>query len=293
MNLTTYLPVGNARFTITALSVQGSHIGNPQRHKFTSMKLGTNMLSKMSKWRAPALLLVGLAAGPVAAASVGLDLERFRAISIGFNAELKCQHLTEARREELALHAAFAETAAVRANGADAVRDARRHSNPPKSCGETSLLLVKTAIETGREFENTYAAAHKNRSGKRISARQQRIRQKQQENRVRTAAFFSVRKESDSTHVTRTSGSTQRFETQLKAYYINHRCRFLSYRKARKFWKMINNRHALLAGYIGKPALSQISHTAKSSAANAGCTRQARRFVANGLRDISSVAGVN
>jgi hypothetical protein len=258
------------------------------------MKLGTKIV------RSSALLIVVLVLsgaimpGFASAAPIGLDLERFRIISIGFAAEQRCRFLPENAFDELALHAAFAETAAVRANGADAVRDVRRYAKPPAKCEATSHSLVEAALSTGRDFENAFATAStRNTATNRISARQQRIRQRQRDSEMKTSAFFSVRKELKATVSGANNSFIDRFQTQLQAYYVDHRCHFLKQRMAHKFWKLINKGHSKLSSNVSKSTLAQVNRSAKFAARKASCNASAHRFVSANMRALANDIAVH
>ncbi|MGI9482251.1 MAG: hypothetical protein ACR2OR_07835 [Hyphomicrobiales bacterium] len=223
-------------------------------------------------------------------AAIGLDIERFRTISSGFAAENRCGHLTEKLREELGTHAAFGETAAVRANGADAVREARKAGDVAMPCGEATKAMVNAAMAEGRRFENEFAAheARQKASQGRLSKRQQRIVTRQRRQQIKRSGFFTVQRQSGSALPRENGSEIQRFQVQLHAYYVERRCQYLRPANAKKFWKMINARHAALSGALDEASLAQSNANAKAAAKRTACSPRARRFIAGSMRALAA-----
>ena len=232
------------------------------------------------------------------AAKVALDIGTFQTISAGHATALKCSELSHSEREELATHAAFAETAAVAANGSGQVKAARKRARGSVQCGGGARDRAMAGLQAGRKFEQRYVDASKaqarakKRKAQRREARKLRRQQRARTQASRAPAVLATAQRRANTGpevrtVTRgTRGSISRFKSQTRAYYLQRRCNHLSYKQALRFWKLIAAQHNRMIARYGSGAVQRAQRQARSSANRSRCSPSTKQQVLAGLRGV-------
>ncbi len=232
------------------------------------------------------------------AANVGLDIGTFQTIAAGHATESKCRQLNSADREELATHAAFAETAAVKSNGSGSVMAARKRARSSAQCGADARSRAQAALNAGRKFEQRYVdnrrvqTRAKTRKAKRRQARRNERQRRVRPRTTRAAALtHTTRRTTNRRHEIRTvprvaRGSIARFRSQTRAYYLQRRCNHLSYRDALQFWKLIAAQHKRMIRRYGAGSVQRAQSQARASASRTHCSPSTKRQVVAGLRGV-------
>lgn len=256
------------------------------------------------------LVLCALTGAPhmATAAQVGLDIGTFQTIAVGHATESKCRQLSVSDREELATHAAYAETAAVKANGSGRVMDARKRAKSSVSCGGSAKSRALAGLEAGRKFEQRYVDSReatqraKSRQAKTAQKREVREAKRKQRALTRTSRSTVVRVPTQRTSLRSTEsrstthvagGSIARFRSQTRAYYLQRRCNHLSYNQALRFWELIAAQHDRMIRKYGAGAVSRAQRQARSAARGPRCSPSTKRQVNAGLRGIRHDVQVN
>ncbi|MEM1198392.1 MAG: hypothetical protein AAGI06_03695 [Pseudomonadota bacterium] len=222
-----------------------------------------------------------------AAANVGLDINSFQTIATGHATESKCRQLSQDDREELATHAAYAETAAAKTNGSASVKAARQRARSSANCGGDARSRAMAGLNAGRKFEQRFVDQRK--ASARAAARKRK--QKQQRKVRRQAALASRtaaprRAQTRTTTTRRASGSIARYRSHTRAYYLQRRCNHLPYKQALRFWKLIAAQHGRMVKRYGGSAVARADRQARASARRARCSPATKRQVIAGLRAI-------
>ncbi len=210
-----------------------------------------------------ALVLLSATVEKAGSSPVGLDIATFETITAGFFAEQKCRKLSSTEREELATHAAFAETAAVKLNGASSVMAARRRIKNNTQCNNGARSKAMAGLKAGRDFEQLFVDKTKT---KQRSGRNVRSRPKKQQS---------------------AGDPLTRYTVQARAYYLQRRCRHLVYADDLAFWKMIKARHKQLVRRHGSRSMSIAQRKARLSAERVRCNSRTKKQVLAGLNGIS------
>lgn len=223
------------------------------------------------------LALALLAGSPAitTASTVGLDINTFQTIASGHAAELKCKSLSRKEREELATHAAFAETAAVRTNGSGAVMAARSRAKSSANCG-SAKQTASAGLAAGRRFEQSFvdnSKAQAKRAVKRKKAKQRVAAAQPKKKRQRWQQFASS-----------SGGGLAGYTHRTRAYYVQRRCRHLAYGDDLRFWKIIAAQHRRLVRRFGSSAVSRAQARARSAASRIRCGYRSEQIVVAGLR---------
>lgn len=235
------------------------------------------------------LVLFALLGAPhfASASPVGLDINTFETIAAGHATERKCRQLNLDDREELATHAAYAETAAARSNGSGQVMAARKRAKGAASCGSGARDRVMAGLNAGRRFEQRFV------NQRNAQARAQRRKQKRKTRQARRQATLApvrlTRRQQAEARRAETRaprGSMARFKSQTRAYYLQRRCNHLSYKQALRFWKLIAAQHGRMVRRHGAGAVVRAERQAKSSARRARCGARTKQQVIAGLRGI-------
>ncbi len=231
-------------------------------------------------------LALALLAGPpvmTTASAAGLDINTFETIAAGHAAEQKCRTLSRSEREDLATHAAYAETAAAKTNGSSAVKVVRSEVNSAVSCG-TARTKVTAALAAGRRFEQKFVGQAKARSA---AARKKAKRKKQRTAAAaRTPAPTRVRSTERAWAARPANGNLKGYTRQTRAYYVQRRCRHLAYGEDLRFWKMIAANHKRLIRRYGSSAVSRAQSRAQRAAARVRCGNKSKQIVVAGLRSM-------
>ncbi len=233
----------------------------------------------------PLILALMTEAPPSSVASpVGLDMYTFQKIDAGHATEQKCRQLADGDREELSTHAAFAETAAVKLNGADRVMAARESARSTADCTAGAREKALSGLEAGRRFEKLYVNETEAAVRARSRAEKQRPKPK-----PRQAAALNRTREGQAAAANAGGGGRvlDRFKQQTHAYYLQRRCNHLVYGKALHFWKMIAAQHKRLIGRYGANAVVRAEKIAQSAAARQRCGSRTQQTVMAGLQSIS------
>lgn len=232
------------------------------------------------------------------AAKVALDIGTFQTISAGHATALKCGELSHSEREELATHAAFAETAAVVANGSGRVMAARKRAKGSAQCGGNARSRAMAGLSAGRKFEQRYVDANraqvrankrkaKSRQARKLKQQQRARTQASNAQALRTTLQRSVNRSQEIRTTTRgTRGSIARFKSQTRAYYLQRRCKHLSYKQALRFWKLVAAQHDRMIARFGSGAVQRAQRQARSSANRSRCSPSTKQQVIAGLRGI-------
>ncbi|MEM8688750.1 MAG: hypothetical protein AAGF81_15565 [Pseudomonadota bacterium] len=234
------------------------------------------------------LVLCLLSGAPkmAAAASVGLDINSFETIAAAHATESKCRQLSQDDREELATHAAYAETAAAKTNGSASVKAARKRAKSSASCGGNARGRVLAGLSAGRKFEQKFVDQRK--AAARVAARK---RKRKERRKVRRQAALAPRTVAPSRVDARTTprqarGSIARYRSHTRAYYLQRRCNHLPYKQALRFWKLIAAQHGRMVRRYGGTAVAKADRQARRSARRARCSPATKRQVIAGLRAI-------
>lgn len=256
------------------------------------------------------LVLCALSGAPqmATASQVGLDIGTFQTISEGHATESKCRQLSAADREELATHAAYAETAAVKANGSSRVIAARKRARSSVSCGGAAKSRAQAGLDAGRKFEQRYVesktAAQRARARKAKQAKKRKVRKarRTQRARTRTTRNAVVRVPTQRTSLRSAErrvasrvvrGSIARFKSQTRAYYLQRRCNHLSYNQALRFWELIAAQHTRMIRKYGAKAVSRAQRQARAAARRPRCSPSTKQQVVAGWRGIRRDVRVN
>ncbi len=254
------------------------------------------------------LVLCALMSAPQSAsAQVGLDLGTFQTISAGHATASSSRQLSPSDREELATHAAFAETAAARTNGSGRVIAARKRARSSVSCGSGAKDRAQAGLSAGRKFEQKFVdrRAQLSRAKSRKAKRRQerKVRRANRKQRARTLAArrralaptqrTSLRVAERRSRGKVARGSIARFKSQTRAYYIQRRCNHLSYNKALRFWELIAVQHDRMIRRYGSGAVSRAQRQARSAARRARCSAATKQQVSAGLRGVRRDVRVN
>ncbi|MCP5081518.1 MAG: hypothetical protein GY948_07455 [Alphaproteobacteria bacterium] len=229
------------------------------------------------------------------AAKVALDIGTFQTISAGHATARKCGELSHSEREELATHAAFAETAAVASNGSGSVMAARKRAKGSAQCGGNARNRAMAGLSAGRKFEQRYVDANrarvrankrkaKRRQARKLNRRQRARTQASRAQALRTTTRRSVNRRQETRTTTR--GSIARFKSQTRAYYLQRRCKHLSYKQALRFWKLVAAQHDRMISRYGSGAVQRAQRQARSSANRSRCSPSTKQQVIAGLRGI-------
>ena len=245
---------------------------------------------------AAVLALMSAAPSSASASPVGLDISTFETIAVGHAVDQKCRKLSSAEREDLATHAAYAETAAVKKNGSGSVMAVRKRASAAAKCDGSAKSKAMAGLKAGRNFEQLYVneAKSKVRSARKARKRKKNrsiagVQPRQKPNNHAAFATASAR--------AGVSGSSQsvsgkkihklrRFTMQTQAYYIQRRCRHLPYAQDLSFWKMIAASHKRLVRTLGSGPVSRAQRRAKSAAHRARCGHKTEKQVIAGLRGV-------
>ena len=234
------------------------------------------------------LVLCLLSGAPkmAAAASVGLDINSFETIATAHATESKCRQLNQDDREELATHAAYAETAAAKSNGSASVMAARKRAKSSASCGGDARNRVMAGLNAGRKFEQRFVD-QRNASAKAAA----RKRKQKERRKARQQAALAARTTAPTRAQTRTTsrsatGSIARYKTHTRAYYLQRRCNHLPYKQALRFWKLIAAQHGRMVKRYGGSAVARADRQARAAARRARCSPATKRQVIAGLRGI-------
>ncbi len=240
------------------------------------------------------LVLFALSAAPqwAFAAAVGLDIGTFETIAAGHATELKCRQLSQDDREELATHAAYAETAAAHTNGSGRVMAARKRARGSASCGSSAKNRVMAGLSAGRRFEQKFVDQRAAQA--RVARRKDKRRKKRQARRQASLAPVRLtprqqaqaRRAQTRTQPRAARGSIARYKSQTRAYYLQRRCNHLSYKQALRFWKLIAAQHGRMVKRFGANAVVRADRQARSSARRARCGVRTKQQVIAGLRGI-------
>ncbi len=220
------------------------------------------------------------------ASNVGLDINSFETIATAHATESKCRQLSQDDREELATHAAYAETAAAKSNGSASVKAARKRANSSASCGGNARGRVMAGLSAGRKFEQKFVDQRK--ASERAAARKRKQKERRKARRQAALATRTVAPTRAQTRTTprRSGGSIARYKAHTRAYYIQRRCNHLPYKQALRFWKLIAAQHGRMVKRYGGSAVARADRQARASARRARCSPATKRQVLAGLRGI-------
>ncbi len=234
------------------------------------------------------LLLCLLSAAPkmAAAAGVGLDINSFQTIATGHATETKCRQLSQDDREELATHAAYAETAAAKTNGSASVKAARQRARSSANCGGDARGRAMAGLNAGRKFEQRFVDQRNAAARAAARTRKQKARRKVRRQAALATRTAEPRRTQTRTAPRRASGSIQRYRSHTRAYYLQRRCNHLPYNQALRFWKLIAAEHGRMVKRYGGSAVARADRQARASARRARCSPATKRQVIAGLRAI-------
>jgi hypothetical protein len=230
----------------------------------------------------PVILLpfAAVAAKPAMAATVG-HLEAVEILAKSEAAAAKCRTLSGSERTELKQYAARAEVAMAQRYGSSVAHQAvveGRASGAAAKCGAATAAQTREALEAARvavaQLKDDRTAPKrvslfsKKPTTVRLSAQPVIVRS----DGVRTAPI----------------GSLSRFKSHATAYYIEQRCRFLPYSKAKTLYRsVLKGQNAAIAAIGAKPVKNALKQ-ARSSAFGAPCDGSSARLVRSAYATIAS-----
>ena len=211
------------------------------------------MLTCAAVFSAVCVVMTGL---PVRAAP---SLDQFTVIVGGWQLERRCEHLEPGQRAALGQIAAHAEIDMAGKHGSAKVREVLAGAKQfgeemGANCGDETGEAVKRSYGVAREYAAARAAAQDNTQVATPSTTPQTPKKKKPAGRKDLA----------------------RFGKQTEAYYLQLRCKYLSYDSALNFWKMIARRHHALIGKYGAGPVGRTSRGARASAQSASVSCGAR-----------------
>jgi hypothetical protein len=217
---------------------------------------------------------------PAMAATVG-HLEAVEILAKSEAAASKCRILSGSERTELKQYAARAEVAMAERYGSSVAHSAVAEG---RAAGAVAKCSAATAAQAREALEAARVAIAQLKSGQRAPKRASLFSKKP--TTVRLSAPPVILR-SDGVRATPT-GSLSRFKSQATAYYIEQRCRFLPYSKAKTLYRsVLKGQNAAIAANGAKPVKNALKQ-ARSSAFGAACDGGAARLVRSAYATIAS-----
>ena len=187
----------------------------------------------------------------------------------------KCRYLTDADREELADYVAKAEVVVARADGVETASSAVRTgklAGEQGNCAPESEQLVKETLDAGgRAMQAAMAQAPAKQA-------------KRQENRNQAQILGAMGDDQQTQSLTdpaRSGNSLARYRNEATAYYLELRCRSLSNRQGRDFWKRIVARHEAMITAYGPASVVRARVEAERLAQRRSCEGNSGSFIAS------------
>jgi hypothetical protein len=179
----------------------------------------------------PVILLpfAAMATKPVMAATAG-HLEAVEILAKSEAAASKCRTLSAVERTELKQYAARAEVAMAQRYGSSIAHQAvvaGRASGASAKCGAATAAQTREALEAAR------MAVAQLKDGRTAPKRLSLFSKKPSTVRLSAPPVILRADAARATPV----GSLSRFKSHATAYYIEQRCRFLPYSKAKTLWR--------------------------------------------------------
>ena len=214
-----------------------------------------------------------LMAGSQVRAATSLD--QFTVIVGGWQLERRCEHLEPAQREALGQIAAHAEIDMAGQHGSDKVREVLAGAEQfgeqmGANCGDETREAVTRSYGVARSYAAARAAAEVPAVTQDTTVETQREPAKKKKKKPAGRADLA------------------RFGKQTEAYYLQLRCKHLSYDSALSFWKMIAKRHHALIAKYGAGPVGRTSRGARASAHAAGvhCGARTKGKIDTGVNGI-------
>lgn len=191
---------------------------------------------------------IWLASGVQVRAATSLD--QFTVIVGGWQLERRCEHLEPGQRDALGQIAAHAEIDMADQHGVAKVREVLAGAEQfgeqmAANCGEETQEAVTQSYGVAKEYASARVAAQTKTAKPDTAVVTPRTKKKKKPAGRKDLA---------------------RFGRQTEAYYLQLRCKHLSYETALRFWKMIAKRHYALIDKYGAGAVGRTSRGAKVSA---------------------------
>jgi len=217
---------------------------------------------------------------PTMAATVG-HLQAVEILAKSEAAASKCRSLSGSERTELKQYAARAEVAMAQRYGSSvahsAVSDGRAAGAAAK-CGAATTAQAREALEAAR------VAVAQLKDGRAAPKRVSLFSKKPTAVRL-SAPPVILRSDGVKTPP---AGSLSRFKSQATAYYIEQRCRFLPYSKAKTLYRsVLKGQNAAIAANGAKPVKNALKQ-ARSTAFGAACDGSSARLVRSAYATFAS-----
>lgn len=187
----------------------------------------------------------------------------------------KCRYLSEADHDELSDYVAKAEVVVARADGAETASSAVRTgklAGEQTNCEPESERLVKETLDAGRRAMQAAMAQPPAKQAKR------------QENRNQAQILGAMADDQQTQSLTdpaRSGNSLARYRNEATAYYLELRCRSLSNRQVRDFWKRIVARHESMIAAYGPASVVRARVEAERLAQRRSCGGGSGSFIAS------------
>jgi hypothetical protein len=230
----------------------------------------------------PVILLpfTALPLKPAVAATVG-HLEAVEILAKSEAAASKCRSLSASERTELKQYAARAEVAMAQRYGASIAHNAvteGRVAGAATKCGAATAAQTREALEAARVA--VAQLKDERTTAKRVSLFSNKP------TTVRLSAPPVILRSEAARQMP--VGSLSRFKSHATAYYIEQRCRFLPYSKAKTLWRsVLKGQNAAIAANGAKPVKNALKQ-ARSTAFGAACDGSSARLVRSAYATLAS-----
>jgi hypothetical protein len=180
--------------------------------------------------------------------------------------DAKCRYLSEADHNELSDYVAKAEIVVANDQGVEAASSAVRMgklTGEQMNCAPEGEEMVRATYAAGKQAMETANAA---------PAKEEPAPQKKRNQAQILGAMSDDQLEMRSpTDPARSENSLARYRNEATAYYLELRCRSLSNREVRDFWRRIVSRHESMISAYGRGPVVRARVEAERTAARRPC----------------------